>query len=335
MSAGAPIALVLGLLSAAGGLEVESTVEIPDGGIKVGEVFRLVVEATHPPGGIALLPEELALDERLGERRDARRHRRTESGGREIDRWEVELLAFEAGELELPAIPLAFGSTLAETRPVAIAVATQFREEELPVATSTRPEAIAELEKMAAQDPGTVRVLVEDLSPVWIALGAIVIAVAAALVWRWARARDRALAAVVPPPPPPRPAHEVALERLARLRASGALGRGELKVLYGELSELLREWAGARFGFDSLDLTVAELMEALARGERPGLDARALEELLYAADLVKFAKFVPAVSDAERAIETAETLVRAAMPAPVPPPVPGAELRTPASGGHA
>jgi len=66
------------------------------------------------------------------------------------------------------------------------------------------------------------------------------------------------------PAPPPRPAHEVALERLDRLGAR--LGTSDdLRPFIFELSEIIREYLGARFAFNSLELTTEELVLRLRR----------------------------------------------------------------------
>ena len=91
---------------------------------------------------------------------------------------------------------------------------------------------------------------------------------------RWARCHldDRAQAArrvvALRPGPPPRPAHEVALEKLDRLGAYGFLENADNRPFYFAVSEVIREYLGARFGFDSLELTTDELMAELRRQRR-------------------------------------------------------------------
>ncbi|MCK6552507.1 hypothetical protein L6R52_42155, partial [Myxococcota bacterium] len=156
-------------------LRATARVVTPDAGaLQVGEPFTFVIEAEHAPGGVALLPEELPLDARFAERKAERRHLRSGSGDVERDRYELELIAFESGELELPPIPLAYGSTRTATPRVKISVATGFTDDELPVASSTRAEAMGELDKMAAADPPPQVVWVDDYTLLWVA-GALVV----------------------------------------------------------------------------------------------------------------------------------------------------------------
>jgi hypothetical protein len=310
----APLAVAAAETSteAADWLKVQAHVEAGDGGaavISVGEPFHLVIEASHEKGALALLPEEIALDDKIAERKSARRHTRSGDDKTETDRYDLELLAFDSGDVTIPKIPLALGSTRAETNPIALDVKTHFSEAELPIATSTRPEAMAELEKMAAADPDAKAVLVDDYRPLVAGAAVALLALAAFVAWRIRKNRRAAIEAAPVPPPPPRPAHEVALERLAQLRSSGRVERGELKPYFVELSEIMRTYAGGRYGFDSLDLTIGELMIALSKKDTRGLEARTLEALLERADLVKFAKYVPEAAEATDAMSTATDIV--------------------------
>lgn len=290
-------------------LSVTAHVELPDAGaIGVGEPFWVVIEAKHAPGGVALLPKEMELEGQFAERTASRRHLRSGDRTSETDRYEIELLAFEAGELALPPIPLAIGSTSAKTHRITVRVETGFSEDELPVATSTRPEALAELERMAAADPSARIVLVEDATLAWAGAGLLTLLLAG-LAARSLFKRRTGRTAALPIAPPARPPHEVALERLEALRRAGLLERGELKTFYAEISAIVREYVGARFGFDSLDLTREELTSVLVGGSTPGLDIAKLSGLLESCDLVKFAKYSPGIAEAATALDAAIEIV--------------------------
>jgi hypothetical protein len=296
-------------------LDVSAHLVLPENKrtIGVGEPFKLVIEARHSPGGVALLPERLELSEELAERPSARKHERTVGADAEVDRYELELLAFEAGPRPIPAIPLALGSTSAATPRLEVEVATTFTEEQLPVATSTLAEAAPEVEKLAAPTPPPEPVMVEDYTAAWVVGALLLAALLAALLYR-SLMRRRASPTAEPPPPPPRPAHEVALEALRRLEASGHLAGGRHKELFAELSTILRAYVGGRYGFDSLELTQEELLAMLMRRDTPGLDVDALAEVLERADLVKFAKYEASPSEGRDALARAFGLVEASRP---------------------
>jgi hypothetical protein len=108
---------------------------------------------------------------------------------------------------------------------------------------------------------------------------------------------------------PPRPAHEVALEALRQLRDSDLLATGQTKAFYIELSEIVRRYIEGRYFVPALELTTGELMDGL---QEVALEADArnmLGDLLETSDLVKFAKYLPAKDEHERALQLAENFV--------------------------
>ena len=102
-----------------------------------------------------------------------------------------------------------------------------------------------------------------DLLLAYIAGGLLAALLGGLLTWLIVRKlRARVL---LRPGPPPRPAHEIALEKLDRLGAYGFLENADNRPFYFAVSEVIREYLGARFGFDSLELTTDELIAELQR----------------------------------------------------------------------
>ncbi len=168
--------------------------------------------------------------------------------------------------------------------------------------------------------------------------GAIGLAVGAVLAWlvaRWIR-RPKP----VPPPPPPRPPWEVAFEKLDEVRHAGLLATHRYSEYYDRVGDAVRQYFGARYGFDGLECTTDEMLVELERrgalrsaarvggsgGEAPERDSAlagvSIEEVstfLEQCDLVKFARMTPSPEDCERALADADVLVRRTMlPAPAP-----------------
>src|SRR5260370_18880350 len=111
------------------------------------------------------------------------------------------------------------------------------------------------------------------------------------------------------PAVPRRPAEEVALEKLRALAAGGNYTADGFRPFYFALSEIVREYLGARYGFDSLELTTTELLEALERhAPRKAAPLRDIEQLFGAWDLVKFAKAGPTEAATTASTGTAEAL---------------------------
>ncbi len=146
-------------------------------------------------------------------------------------------------------------------------------------------------------------------------LGALV----AWLIGRWMK-RPRPL----PPPPPPRPPWEIALEELFDVRHAGLVAEGRLAEHFDRVSDTVRKYLGARYGFEGLESTTRECLGVLREVSPRVAPLEAIETFLRQADLVKFAKTAPTAEDGELALVRAEHIVRETLPtvapaAPEPP----------------
>ncbi len=97
---------------------------------------------------------------------------------------------------------------------------------------------------------------------------------------------------------PPRPAHEIAFEKLSAAMESYRKNL-DSKMFYSDLSLILREYLGARFGMDAVEKTTAEIFYDM---KSQGLEMRfcmGARDILSSSDLVKFAKFLPTEKDLE------------------------------------
>jgi hypothetical protein len=103
-----------------------------------------------------------------------------------------------------------------------------------------------------------------------------------------------------------------ALERLAVLRRSGLIERGELKAYYEALTETLRHYAASVNAAWSTDLTTAELSAIAPR--RRIADAAELLRILHGADMVKFARASTSPESAWRDLDAAVAWVERAEP---------------------
>ena len=117
-----------------------------------------------------------------------------------------------------------------------------------------------------------------------------------------------------PPPPPPRPPWEVALEELFDVRHAGLVAEGRLAEHFDRVSDIVRKYLGARFGFDGLESTTREVLYVLRRVSPPLEPLDSIETFLRQADLVKFAKTVPSAEDCELALTRAERIISTTLP---------------------
>ena len=161
----------------------------------------------------------------------------------------------------------------------------------------------------------------------WGALGVAVGALLAWLVYKKLTAPKPE-----PPPPPPRPPWEVAFEELADVRAAGLLDKQRYSEYFDRTSDAVRRYLGSRFGFDGLESTTDEILEALKRqaggfiriegsgpttesfGPAPGVALGRVAQFLRECDLVKFANLTPTLDQCARSIEIGESIVRETMP---------------------
>jgi hypothetical protein len=271
----------------------------------VGDPIPVTVTAIAKAGVPVNLPAALSLDPfTLLDRKETEKN----LGDGRIQRvFTLSVAAYEPGMPELPAIEvtyLAAGGAVrtVSTPPVPIKIASLIANEPEPA-----------LKDGAAP----VTVMEPRLWPVYLA-GALVAAalgaLVAGLIVRRMRARrgDR-------PGPPPRPAHEVALERLDRLGALGFLENADNRPFYFAISEVMRDYLGGRYGFDSLELTTDELLAELKRRAGPeGVIMGEIQGWLTDCDLVKFAKISPTAAEARGALESAIRIVTATRPVPAP-----------------
>ncbi len=236
--------------------------------------------------------------------------------------------------LQLPALPIAVARANGEI--MSICTRSHWITVEDPI--SNEPDA-----KPKPNPPG--RLQREEWTALktalaWIALG-LLLAAAGFFAFRWWRARP----VPVPPPPPPRPPWEVALEKLGAVRRGDLLERGRHAEYIDLVSDAVRGYLGARFGFDGLESTTDEILASVrvsgagfvrldmldTRDREPlapaasmfaaGVSLREIAGLLAECDLVKFAGMRPTTPQCHDALEVGERIVRGTMPvAPRPTP---------------
>ncbi len=92
------------------------------------------------------------------------------------------------------------------------------------------------------------------------------------------------------------PPHEEAFQLIEEIKSRKAWQSAGPKAYYTELTDVLRKYMARRFGFNAMEMTSTEIIEAL---QNQG-DAKAIAELktlFSTADLVKFAKHNPLINE--------------------------------------
>jgi hypothetical protein len=98
----------------------------------------------------------------------------------------------------------------------------------------------------------------------------------------------------------PDPAHVIAFRDLEKLKQEQLWQKGEVKMYYSRLTEILRQYLENRYGVYSLEMTTSETLETLVRtGFKKDETYSNLKTILNGSDLVKFAKYKPEPSENE------------------------------------
>ena len=143
---------------------------------------------------------------------------------------------------------------------------------------------------------------------VGLAIG-LVLGVAAAFLYRWYRRRP-----VIVIAPPPRLPWLTALDELDAIRRSKLIAEDRTPEYFDRVSNCVRKYLGARYGFDGLESTTDEMRALLkrVRPQVPGL--KRIGAFLDDCDLVKFARAVPDGEACLDALSRGEDIVRTTIP---------------------
>lgn len=275
----------------------------PDSGLMTGDVLTLTLRVTTPARDEVTIPrgQSFAPFEVL--------HRPTPrvevQGDRATHVIELELLALEPGDHELPSI------TLRVVTADGVVGEVQTAPLRVPVGSVLGNEPNAE--PKPPTEP--VEVWEDDYTLAWVAGGLGLILLGALFAWlfaRWWRRRAKAAA----PPPPPRPPWEVALEKLEALRLDRDAAVREERVVawVDQVSDALREYLGRRYEFDGLESTTDEVVAELKKRKLIGLSLDEVIALLRDCDLVKFAKAPLGVEQSDLLLAGAFRVVRTTAP---------------------
>ena len=200
---------------------------------------------------------------------------RKESKSYDIDVYMV-ITSFDEGVFELPRLPLL---KAADGRIDSLLFDAQTLDvRTMPVDTSSYQ--LHDL-KGQVRYPVTAREILPYVAAVW------AFALLCILIWALlsSRRKKEALASGHKDPP-----YVVALRKLEEYRGSRYWAPEKQKILYSGITDTLREYIDARFGFDAPEMTTAEIFSVLKDKDIPADLYAETKELFETADLVKFAK---------------------------------------------
>lgn len=254
---------------------------------KFGDRIELVVELRYGPDIRAFFPAKPALAPLLALPGDPGRSERREEEGPEgkiiVETLRVPAMVARSGLLrtrpiEIPWHRVVQGGGAGESGTVKVPSM------QLEVESGLAGEIAPTLAPLPAPMP-----LVEDNIPLQIGLlilGMLVLGgVLTMLVLRLLRDRLR-----VREPEPQIPPHVLAFERLDALAGSERIEAEEPRLIYGELSEILRGYLEGRYRIPALDMTSTELIDALSGKRLVGVTLAEFQDFTAEGDLVKFAR---------------------------------------------
>lgn len=274
----------------------------PKSGVQVGDAVHLTIEAVALAGDDVAVPEQSFAPFEI-----VRKNVRLtpEKAGRQRFVFELDLLALESGPQSIAPIELRVvtqqgfvGSVRTEGQTVSVGSALA-NEPDAKLKPETKPVVVM-------QDDFTLLYALAAL------VGAALVALLTWLVVRYLQRRVKP----APPPPPPRPPWEVAVEKLGdlRRRKQSMVEAGAAAQFVDEVSDVAREYLGARFGFDGLESTTDEALRLL---KLHGCNAGLLQEVgsyLRRCDLIKFASVDPDRDEADLVFAKAHDIVQFSTP---------------------
>lgn len=193
------------------------------------------------------------------------------------------------------------------------------KNEATPVTVTTEPLTVEIASLLAKDDKGDA---LSDIAPPvekpispWLWVGIVLAGVILTLVCWYFWQRSRRKNTVLPPPLPP---HLIAYQALDRLVKGNLLAEGQVAAFYQALSDIVRHYIEQRFGLRAPERTTEEFLAELS-GVGAGPMANPahkslLRDFLIHCDLVKFACYTPALSEAEEAVELCRRFVRETEP---------------------
>ena len=302
------VALLAGTVLAQGGPEVVVSAEVDRETITVGDRIVYTVRAEHDKDLVVDFPQ---LGSAWGDFEVLSQHplQPGTSQGRVITGKEYVITAFTVGEHTTPSLRVSYLDRQGKTQEI-----------ETDAIRITVTSVLTDTEGM------TSTLDIRDLKPqaelprdwswlLWAGLAGLALALALlALLWFMARRRKRAEATVPTAVVDLRPPEEIAYEELERIAGLKLVEQGRFKEHYTLTADCLRRYAEGIYGIPAMDRTTAEFHAALRRARVDGQQVSLFKDFLAESDLVKFAKYVPPVEEAQETLPRARHIVDVTKP---------------------
>ncbi len=204
---------------------------------------------------------------------------------------EFELAPFLPGDINLPPFALKIGkndSNILRSKAIKIKINSVFKDKAK--------------EKMEGIAPP---MIYPKSFLVWYILFAVLLVVIIAVAIWYFKYRKTEEVIIVKTP------YEEAMEKIVALRERNLLARGEVKLFYSEVSDILRWFVEAEFNLRAPELTTEEFMLELQHSSALPAESKVkLRSFLEHCDMVKFAAFQPTEQEIENTFNLCEEFIR-------------------------
>jgi hypothetical protein len=110
------------------------------------------------------------------------------------------------------------------------------------------------------------------------------------------------------------PPHQLALEKLQKLKDGKWWQQGDVKYYHATISEILREYLEDAYYFPALEQTTREVLRSIKSTSIDDLQQKQLKRILVLSDLVKYAKEKPIAEENKEMYDLAVAFVKKTMP---------------------
>ncbi|MCK4858709.1 MAG: hypothetical protein KAT58_12115 [candidate division Zixibacteria bacterium] len=274
-------------------ISVESTVDKQE--ITIGDLVQYRVTIT---ADTSLVIDSLVVGASLGmfEIKDYLPREERVRDGYCIITEAFTITTFTTGEYEIPSLTIKYRTAGGESKSIAT--------DPLPILvksllTGEEAEDIKPLKVQRSFTPDT---------PWWLIItGALLLAAIAVFVILYRRARKPI--ELTPEKIDTRLPWEIALEQLRQLQDEELIAKGEYKLFYLALSEIFRRYLERRYGIKCLECTTWEIVVAFRELGLSDTEESVIRDFLDDCDLVKFAKFQPAIQQTDGDLARARDFV--------------------------
>jgi hypothetical protein len=280
-------------------MQVGVTAETDAVRYRIGDGIKVLIHADVPEGTSVLFPGD-SLDVSPFTVLNRRIHPPEPMSGGVRETLELTISIYETGEFEIPGIEVSWESDdgtreSASTQPQYIVVESVLtQEQESP--RNVKPPIHVEARN---------RYVIAVISGLVLALLLLYLAARLALVLlRHKQPHDSDTARE-----PPKPADQTALEALEELRKNHYLAKGEVKIYFISLTEILKTYIGRRFAFNAPEHTTGEIKADMRQLNIENSIQTDILHVLDLADMVKFARFLPTDEQCRQALTVTEKII--------------------------